>query len=555
MKQVANFLAFVFCITLSCLAQAQDRISNDAFIQDAVKSEHWQPGGKNYSSNFDDRGTVIEQSGAVDINPALSQTLGNFKLESASIQGGYQYVIDITEEHTADEHSPFDETSRSSDRDRQNNPNGTQSSYAIEWQGQLSHPANGYDPPQDNGFPTPDPRGAIDIVSYNIQGIATGIYPLTQAEIQQRDLVRSDAVNSDISRSVGHFSRAGEQFEEDGFGSTLLGVWSGVKGAVDWIGTGSGVVTGAVTGFVGDYTLTPALLTAFRYLSTENQFSELRAMTARGAVMTQTATAINDLAQEYPTTTGVITELGYMAAVVPTVQAIGRLTPDTRTGNGSSSSTLGNGSFDGEAEFGMPPEREILSPSTPEITIDNNISGVGLPDQDLLIGSDDFPDTVIRQDNDFYSPINHNGGPKSHLDEYGNLIPPNPNGNISTHQQVRGGNSQNSNMTSTTDPNVAIEPQSYGDYEIEIDTRSLQNDINSGTVEGVSIRTPKNVRQDLQRRIDTAQTRYDNNPSLDNRVRLERAQGDLNNAIRDGECLISGCIPSRYITGPRPVED
>jgi hypothetical protein len=165
------------------------------------------------------------------------------------------------------------------------------------------------------------------------------------------------------------------------------------------------------------------------------------------------------------------------------------------------------------------------------------------------------PDSVIRRDNDFSATTNENGAPKPYLDENGNMIPANPDGSISTTSQVRGGNSTNSNVTSTTDPASATNPQSYGNQEIEIDTGRLQADIDAGLVDGVSIKTPQQVQNDLQGAIDNAQVRFDNNPSRNNADRLDRANQDLSNAARDGECLISGCIPSDYISAPRPVSD
>ena len=168
---------------------------------------------------------------------------------------------------------------------------------------------------------------------------------------------------------------------------------------------------------------------------------------------------------------------------------------------------------------------------------------------------DDVPEKVIRRDDDFSSTTTQDGRPKSYLDDEGNLVPSNPDANTTTVSQVRGGTGNNggSNLTSTTDPEVATVPRDYGDQEISIDTGSLQKDIEAGRVEGVTIRTPEQVRQDLQNNINAAQQRYNDNPTQINQKRLEREQGDLENATRDGECLISGCVPSEYITGPYPT--
>jgi len=161
----------------------------------------------------------------------------------------------------------------------------------------------------------------------------------------------------------------------------------------------------------------------------------------------------------------------------------------------------------------------------------------------------DVPDSVIRRDNDWNNPD------RTHFDENGNLVSANPDGDLSTVSHVRGGQGSNSQHISTSSIEEAGPngPKSYGDTEVEIDTRRLQEDINTGRVEGVEIRTPEQVRADLQNNINRAQERYNNNPTGTNANRLERAQQDLYNSCRDGECLISPNVPADYISTPRPV--
>ncbi|AXR99016.1 hypothetical protein AAX10_10135 [Moraxella bovoculi] len=55
------------------------------------------------------------------------------------------------------------------------------------------------------------------------------------------------------------------------------------------------------------------------------------------------------------------------------------------------------------------------------------------------------------------------------------------------------------------------------------------------------------MRTELQDKLNQAQKRYDANPTEKNRNSLERAKSDLENAIRDGECLIKGIVPCNYI--------
>ena len=172
---------------------------------------------------------------------------------------------------------------------------------------------------------------------------------------------------------------------------------------------------------------------------------------------------------------------------------------------------------------------------------------------DPVLNSDGFevPDSVVRRDDDFNNPS------RVHFDENGDLVSANPEGDLSTVSHVRGGQGTDSQHISTTSPNdVGLDgPNQYGDHEVVIDTRRLQEDINSGRVEDVEIQTPQQVQADLQNNINQAQTRYNENPSTRNEGRLARAQGSFNDACRDGECLISPKIPSEYVSQPRPIGD
>ena len=112
---------------------------------------------------------------------------------------------------------------------------------------------------------------------------------------------------------------------------------------------------------------------------------------------------------------------------------------------------------------------------------------------------------------------------------------------------MRGGDPENTPYISTTDPRYSQEPKNYGDQQITIDTQRLQQDIDAGKVSNTQIITHQQVRQELQSRVDVAQIKYDRNPTDKNEWSLNKAKQDLNNAVRDGECLIKGCIPSDYI--------
>ena len=160
----------------------------------------------------------------------------------------------------------------------------------------------------------------------------------------------------------------------------------------------------------------------------------------------------------------------------------------------------------------------------------------------------DVPKKVIRQDNNFNSPINEKGNLKAYINDDGELVPPNPQGTASIQTQIRGGNSKNSPHISTTDiTDNNVRPKAYGNNVIEIDTKKLQEDIDKGIVKDVEIISPKKIQEELQNKIDKAEERYNNNPTDKNMERLDRTKKDLENTKRDNECLIKGCVPKDYI--------
>ncbi len=174
---------------------------------------------------------------------------------------------------------------------------------------------------------------------------------------------------------------------------------------------------------------------------------------------------------------------------------------------------------------------------------------------EINIAPKDVPETVLRRDNDFWSGVNHRGQLKATLDAEGNLISANPQGTGSIADHVRGGNAGNTPYISTTDPKAAAQAKNYGAQEMEISTRDLQRDINMGTVRDVEIVPPQKVQAELQNRIDSAQARYEANPSDGNLRSLERVRNDLSNAVRDGECLVKPCVPAAYIRWPAGIPD
>ncbi|UDF33547.1 UNVERIFIED_ORG: hypothetical protein LHJ69_13030 [Shinella sp. XGS7] len=123
----------------------------------------------------------------------------------------------------------------------------------------------------------------------------------------------------------------------------------------------------------------------------------------------------------------------------------------------------------------------------------------------------------------------------------------------STTAHVRGSNPGNTPYISTTDANAATEtPKYYGSQQTTVSARDLQRDINSGVAsQDIQIVTNQKLVQNLQAKVDSAQAKFDANPSPANERELERTIKDLDNARRDGECLIKGGASPRH-TSPLP---
>ncbi|MGX9569808.1 two-partner secretion domain-containing protein [Pseudomonas sp. CFBP 5748] len=175
--------------------------------------------------------------------------------------------------------------------------------------------------------------------------------------------------------------------------------------------------------------------------------------------------------------------------------------------------------------------------------------------KDTVSAVDDFTNVpkasgdpvVVRSDNDFSLPVGINGKPKAYITEDGDLVPPNLEGTGSIQTHVRGGGSENSPYISVTDPSVSLSPKDYGTQKIEIDVKRLREDIDSGVLPDTKFLSNREVAAELQARVNAARDKYTNNPSPKNETSLSRAEADLVNVMRDGECLIKGCVPAGYI--------
>ena len=174
---------------------------------------------------------------------------------------------------------------------------------------------------------------------------------------------------------------------------------------------------------------------------------------------------------------------------------------------------------------------------------------------------------IIRQDNDFSSGTNHKNNAKSYRTDQGSLCPANPQGSASPLQHIYGTEPAKSDSPHTSflteEGGVA---KTYGSSEIELDVLKLQADIQSGKLNDVEILTPQQISELIKSDIKSVtDTNIDFDAAIGNRpqgidqyvnslglsnsksAKLSRKLLAYYNTTRDGEYLIKGIIPSKYI--------
>lgn len=191
MARRVGCVGMLLAVVLSIGAQAalaQDKITNDPFVREQIRREHWEPGGRYWPSNFQNRGSVIPSSRSGVVTPIMvsSQRVGNLLIQTAQISGQYNYTIDLSSHHPHSVHSPFDRTASASDSATEESQTKSVT-VNLAWTSLYNHPANGYDAPQGGGYPTPDPRGAVDHFTHTITGSAVGQYIMTSSDWQRFD--------------------------------------------------------------------------------------------------------------------------------------------------------------------------------------------------------------------------------------------------------------------------------------------------------------------------------------------------------------------------------
>lgn len=75
----------------------------------------------------------------------------------------------------------------------------------------------------------------------------------------------------------------------------------------------------------------------------------------------------------------------------------------------------------------------------------------------------------------------------------------------------------------------------------------LEKDIQLGKVSDIEIISHNELLNYLTNRMENYKVEYLNSVNMKNKIKFNRSVIDLLNVKRDGECLIKGCVPSKYI--------
>ena len=135
---------------------------------------------------------------------------------------------------------------------------------------------------------------------------------------------------------------------------------------------------------------------------------------------------------------------------------------------------------------------------------------------------------------------------KSYVDETG-LHPANELGSATPFQHVRGLPDVKNNSAYTSFSNSLATEKAYGDRYFGLDAGRLKSDINSGRLSGVEYIDHDTLMGMHDSAIQTAQGKYDLNPSGRNLKSLTDAQTLRSYSARDQEWLIKGSVPYNYL--------
>lgn len=279
-------------------AHASD-LANDPFIRQVLDRQHFEPDGKYHL--FGSRGELAERSGHIGLGNIQSHQLGNLMIQQAAIKGNIGYIVRFSD-HGHEVHSPFDNHASHSDSDEAGSPVDGFSLYCIHWDGYEHHPADGYDGPQGGGYPAP--KGARDIYSYDIKGVAQNIrLNLTDnRSTGQRLADRFHNAGAMLTQGVGDgFKRATRYSPELDRSGNAAEAFNGTADIVKNIIGAAGEIVGAgdaVQGISEGSNI--AVMHGLGLLSTENKMARINDLADMAQLKDYAAAAIRDWAVQNP---------------------------------------------------------------------------------------------------------------------------------------------------------------------------------------------------------------------------------------------------------------
>lgn len=302
-------------------AHASD-LANDPFIRQVLDRQHFEPDGKYHL--FGSRGELAERSGHIGLGNIQSHQLGNLMIQQAAIKGNIGYIVRFSD-HGHEVHSPFDNHASHSDSDEAGSPVDGFSLYRIHWDGYEHHPADGYDGPQGGGYPVP--KGARDIYSYDIKGVAQNIrLNLTDnRSTGQRLADRFHNAGAMLTQGVGDgFKRATRYSPELDRSGNAAEAFNGTADIVKNIIGAAGEIVGAgdaVQGISEGSNI--AVMHGLGLLSTENKMARINDLADMAQLKDYAAAAIRDWAVQNPNAAqGIEAVSNIFTAVIP-VKGIG----------------------------------------------------------------------------------------------------------------------------------------------------------------------------------------------------------------------------------------
>ncbi|EMT3433965.1 TPA: polymorphic toxin MafB class 2 [Neisseria gonorrhoeae] len=298
---ISRKISLILSILAVCLpmhAHASD-LANDPFIRQVLDRQHFEPDGKYHL--FGSRGELAERSGHIGLGNIQSHQLGNLMIQQAAIKGNIGYIVRFSD-HGHEVHSPFDNHASHSDSDEAGSPVDGFSLYRIHWDGYEHHPADGYDGSQGGGYPAP--KGARDIYSYDIKGVAQNIrLNLTDnRSTGQRLADRFHNAGAMLTQGVGDgFKRATRYSPELDRSGNAAEAFNGTADIVKNIIGAAGEIVGAgdaVQGISEGSNI--AVMHGLGLLSTENKMARINDLADMAQLKDYAAAAIRDWAVQNP---------------------------------------------------------------------------------------------------------------------------------------------------------------------------------------------------------------------------------------------------------------